>query len=987
MASPIILQSGKYNQLRNGILNVDNIQRFSVSGNLSIGTTLTTDSVVIGNTPAGIEIRGNQINILTSESTYGPVTTSNGLSITGSTVGTIEILVVDGNPHGNVTAASGSIAIRNDSPSLYQNTGGTSWTLVGSGGGGGSLDDAINFATPDNDVVIPSTDPLVFRDGGAGSFNLLSLERTSASPGNVLDISLGGSTPGHAIRISTPSLELGIRPNFIEYTGGWADPLVIAATQAIDDENGASIVIQTANGGDTNITHAGGGGDLILSAGIGGDGVPSVGDGGRGGAINLFAGFGGSGGGFGGTGGEGGAINVYAGDGGDGEIGGALNLYAGNSGLPFSLPTKGGSVNIFGGEGVVAAAGPARHGGDVFISGGFSSSGGNGGNGGSVFIRGGGGQATHGTIYFDSLDSGDIAFNEVGDEVLDPGFTAVSVIGAINELFTSGGGGGGSLDDAINFATPDNDVIIPLTDPLVFRDGGDGGFDLLTLSRTTTDDGHSLVIDVQTNVAGHGIVINENRGSALGDSISISKSDGHPSSALIRLVSSGGGSSTPIIIDTSTSGSGSLISMFGLNSNIVVTDERLSVDSYYSLETAGDLTFQALGSSDIPLNESGDEDLDAGFTAVSIIGAINELFASGGGGGDDHFAYNIIVGNVPAGDPSVAATGAFRYIPDVGDGAGIALALTEAGLSSTPISIFIRAGDYSISTPLVIPSNTSVYGSGTMSTILNCTGSNRRVVTVGQYSSLRNVGVWAPVGASMGASGTELILLSYYSVLRDVYIYYDLYVPANESLTAFIRTGAGALGGHYPEIKSVYIEGDWSTTGNIYSLYIDSDNVSAEYDVIGVHKALFVSGSSERASVKVSGRCYNVGEIEGFNGNYDMQFDTFPGYVAGPSLVVDGARSHIKAILENFDVVGTSVGISVGQFAEDISIQAVVDTYHTGMQIDGNRIKVMNSGIQASNTSINLQANSNNCIVIGNTMAGSFSDSGTGNEVANNINV
>lgn len=43
-----------------------------------------------------------------------------------------------------------------------------------------------------------------------------------------------------------------------------------------------------------------------------------------------------------------------------------------------------------------------------------------------------------------------------------------------------------------------------------------------------------------------------------------------------------------------------------------------------------DITFQARGSTSIPLNESGDVDLDPGFTATSIIGAINELYTGAG---------------------------------------------------------------------------------------------------------------------------------------------------------------------------------------------------------------------------------------------------------------------------------------------------------------------------------------------------------------------
>lgn len=62
-----------------------------------------------------------------------------------------------------------------------------------------------------------------------------------------------------------------------------------------------------------------------------------------------------------------------------------------------------------------------------------------------------------------------------------------------------------------------------------------------------------------------------------------------------------------------------------------------------------DLNFQARGGS-VTLNEAGEETLD-GFTATSIIGALNELKASGpGGGGDQHL---IVTGQVTGTGPEV----------------------------------------------------------------------------------------------------------------------------------------------------------------------------------------------------------------------------------------------------------------------------------------------------------------------------------------------
>ncbi len=80
--------------------------------------------------------------------------------------------------------------------------------------------------------------------------------------------------------------------------------------------------------------------------------------------------------------------------------------------------------------------------------------------------------------------------------------------------------------------------------------------------------------------------------------------------------------------------------------------------------------------------------------------------------GGDHFAPQYLVGNVPAGDPAVAQTGAFRYIPDPGDGSGIALAITEAIANRGDVWIRRGAYVYTGATRMVVPSYCRVRGAG-----------------------------------------------------------------------------------------------------------------------------------------------------------------------------------------------------------------------------------------------------------------------------------
>ena len=91
------------------------------------------------------------------------------------------------------------------------------------------------------------------------------------------------------------------------------------------------------------------------------------------------------------------------------------------------------------------------------------------------------------------------------------------------------------------------------------------------------------------------------------------------------------------------------------------------------------------------------------------------IWPEGGGGGLDRFAPKYLVGNVPAGDSAVAySTDGFVYIPDPGDGSGIAAALTGP---DGPGDVYIRPGLYDLGlgtepVPLVILANTRVQGAG-----------------------------------------------------------------------------------------------------------------------------------------------------------------------------------------------------------------------------------------------------------------------------------
>ena len=90
--------------------------------------------------------------------------------------------------------------------------------------------------------------------------------------------------------------------------------------------------------------------------------------------------------------------------------------------------------------------------------------------------------------------------------------------------------------------------------------------------------------------------------------------------------------------------------------------------------------------------------------------------------GPDKFAPKYLVGNIPAGDSATAySSGGFVYIPDPGDGSGIASALSSASIVLG--DVWIRPGLYDfgsggVATPLTVPPGCRVQGAGVIATTL-----------------------------------------------------------------------------------------------------------------------------------------------------------------------------------------------------------------------------------------------------------------------------
>jgi hypothetical protein len=150
----------------------------------------------------------------------------------------------------------------------------------------------------------------------------------------------------------------------------------------------------------------------------------------------------------------------------------------------------------------------------------------------------------------------------------------------------------------------------------------------------------------------------------------------------------------------------------------------------------------------------------------------------GGGSGLDRIAPKYLVGNVLAGDSAVAySTDGFVYIPDIGDGAGIALALSYADPNSLAFvaagDVWIRPGTYdfgqggSPSMPLTIPAGTRVQGAGNTTRLRAKTAGDQGVFvmaaggagTDSALSSLRDLSILVGQGADPFAVSLAAVLV------------------------------------------------------------------------------------------------------------------------------------------------------------------------------------------------------------------------------------
>ncbi|MCP4204210.1 MAG: hypothetical protein GY769_20025 [bacterium] len=360
-----------------------------------------------------------------------------------------------------------------------------------------------------------TTDVLTIDRSFAGSGDGIDINMGATTTGRGVRVVAGGSGTGVLVTDGVQD-QTGISPGLIfQSSGNDLDISILSGTGAAGNLSataGTSTTVGTAGGtfsadGGTGAVASGGssgaaGGPISVAAGVGGAGAAGGGEtGGSGGLTAVRGGIGGLGGGVGS--GSGGLITVAGGPGGVADAtsagsGGSAFFVGGAGGAATAAIAGGAGGGCFytgGSGGAGTATGAAGAGGLNTITGGNAGTDGGGGGaaGADVLIAGGGGSggsvdgdvnigpsvtqaitigngSLPGDVSVLSGGSSDITFDSRGATSAIPfngpgagdvdlvGFTATSVIGALNEL--AAGGAVPSLDTVMTTGTPDNTVAL-----------------------------------------------------------------------------------------------------------------------------------------------------------------------------------------------------------------------------------------------------------------------------------------------------------------------------------------------------------------------------------------------------------------------------------------------------------------------------------------------------------------------------------------------
>ncbi len=300
---------------------------------------------------------------------------------------------------------------------------------------------------------------------------------------------------------------------------------------------------------------------------------------------------------------------------------------------------------------------------------------------------------------------------------------------------------------------------------------------------------------------------------------------------------------------------------------------------------------------------------------------------SGGGGPppqiEDHFAPRFLVGNVPNGDPAVGQAAPFEYIPDTGDGSGIAAAVAAANAAGGG-DIWIRPGTYDLSTGgvtgfVITAPRVTIRGAG-FETIIRGRADARSVFDFSASfpAILQDIAISMPQAAA-GAAGLQVVHCGFQGAFSNIQVTFDGPAVANpnESLTAVFRdTGTGRHRNLYSLVTP------FTGTGQVAAFEMSGSFafISQSWATLG-DAVLRVSNQGHRVEQFYALLFGGGVEATGQNHILDMSLQSFIDD-GTPIISVDASKNvSLRGMIENFGAQAPGAGVEVGATAVGTSVQ------------------------------------------------------------------
>jgi hypothetical protein len=572
----------------------------------------TANLLELNRSPVSGSIAGNALDV-----TLGGFSSGDGVNITDAGDG--DSLFIDKTGTAGVAMrvqdGGGSVFVISNTGSIACTpTSGTNFTVDATGAGSFSLDSAAasNVSVTDAELQLSTIT--------SGELDITSAGLMDVNAGANLDIDVAGTY--NMLATSTFDIS-GTGTSFLRTLTTGDIRLEGAAPAAGSALSAGAVVAGTGQGAAAGSGNdATNGGLLWLAGGNGGasDGTNTAAVGGR---IQAFSGDGGAGSGTVAPS-IGGAFIVTTGDGGaagattNGANAGAITLTAGaGSAASSGVGGTGGLISLLGGVGGLGVGGAGGAGSSVVITAGDGGNGSTGGNGGDITLTAGdpgtGGSPSAGDITFDALAmTTPITLNETGDLDLS-GFTATSIIGALNEALAAGTAI--DLDDAY---TNGNIINVVGGSGTVRISNSAGVTDCLTIARSNGAGGVGIQVDMGLAAeaqTGHGIAV-EMGTATTGDALNVIQDAGRA-----------------LFIDADNSRTGGTASIYiedsGINDNVQIFPATITFTEDNALSFTIDAT---------PVNpgiqfEGGQTSFYIGTAAVSAGVTATEFVLQAGVGG------------------------------------------------------------------------------------------------------------------------------------------------------------------------------------------------------------------------------------------------------------------------------------------------------------------------------------------------------------------